>query len=180
VPRPRLRLVALLVSLTCAPAFGQMPPTDSSDSPGEQPVFTPPKLVQRVSAPYPPEALALGVSGTVVLEFDVDEKGAVRDVKVKQGAGHGFDEAATQAVQQFRFTPGKSGETPVTAHVTYAYKFVLKTVSKPKPVAKTEEVVRLKGQVQLRGTRTALAGGKVIAVAKEVGPRSSCRPAAIA
>ena len=134
MPAPWLRAVALLVVLTGAPAFAQMNPEDAPVSEG-QPKFTPPVLVERVPAPYPKAALDANLSGTVVLEFDVDNQGAVANVKVK---------------------------TP-SSHITYAYKFVLKIAPRPEP-KKLDEVVRFSGGVFLRGTRAPVANGKVIAV----------------
>jgi TonB family protein len=163
-----LRLVALLVALISAPASAQMP-NSASDEPEAAPPFTPPKLVKRMGAPYPPEALSLGLSGTVVLEFDVDEHGQVQNVTVKTGAGHGFDEAAAAAVKQFQFAPGRSGGQPVTSHVTYAYKFVLKTAP-PRPKPRLDDTVRLRGSALLKGTRAPLAGGRVIALARAPKP----------
>ena len=91
----RVGAVALLVVVACATGVRAQS-------------FTPPELRTRVEAPYPAEALAAGLSGTVVLEFDVDDKGAVANVTVKSGAGHGFDEAAKAAVAQFVFTPART------------------------------------------------------------------------
>jgi TonB family protein len=70
------------------------------------------------------------LSGTVVLEFDVDERGVVADVVVKESARHGFDEAAVAAVEQLVFAPALKNGTPVSAHVTYAYKLVLESAPK--------------------------------------------------
>ena len=97
----------------------------------EPDAFVAPSLTERVEAPYPAEALRAGLSGTAVLEFDVDDKGAVGNVSVKTPAGHGFDEAATAAVRKFRFAPATSGGVPVAAHVIYAYTFVLRTQGVP-------------------------------------------------
>lgn len=162
MPRPRPWRVALLaVALSGATASAQSFPSDTPA--GEAPVFVPPKLQKRVNATYPLEALAQGLTGMVVLEFDVDEKGAVQNVQVKQGAGHGFDEAAVEAVRKFVFAPGTSDGKPVTAHVTYKYKFDIKTAP-PKPKPPSEEPVRLRGGVFLRGTRAPVAGGTVVAI----------------
>src|SRR6185369_6878772 len=87
------------------------------------------------SAEYPKEALDAGLEGTVILEFTVDEKGEVGEVLVKTPAGHGFDEAAVAAVKQFRFTPAENDGSPVPARVTYAYKFVLKRVTRTVPAS---------------------------------------------
>lgn len=163
--RPRLRLVALLVvAASGATAYAQSFPSEPSSE--AAPVFVAPKLLKRVSAPYPAEALAQNLMGTVVLEFDVDEKGAVQNVQVKQGAGHGFDEAAAAAVKQFVFQPGTSDGKPVLSHVTYAYKFAIKTVPKPQPQPKLDETIRIQGGVFLRGTRAPVVGGTVVAIDK--------------
>jgi TonB family protein len=132
----------------------------------DEPRLTPPSLKQRVAAPYPPEALAAGLSGTVVLELDVDENGKVGNVTITQEAGHGFDEAALAAVKQFEFTPALEGGRPIPSRVTYAYKFLLeqKRVA-PSPSPAPDQRVRLKGGVYLKGTRAPVAGGKLIAVA---------------
>jgi TonB family protein len=160
-----LRLVALLVvAASGATASAQSFPSDAPS--GEaQPTFVPPKLQKRVDAVYPPEALAQGLAATVTLEFDVDEHGAVKNVQVKKGAGHGFDEAAVAAVAQYVFAPATSDGKPVTSHVTYAYNFTIKVApAKPKPPV--EEIVRIQGGVFLRGTRSPLAGGSVVAQAQ--------------
>ena len=135
----------------------------------EPDAFVAPSLIERVAAPYPAEALRAGLSGTVVLELDVDDKGAVGNVSVKTPAGHGFDEAATAAVQKFRFAPATSGGAPVAAHVTYAYTFKLRTQVAPKAAAKAT----LRGGVFLKGTRAPLADGSVIAVAGLVQERTT-------
>ncbi len=122
--------------------------------------FVPPKLLERVSADYPTEAAAAGVSGVVVLELDLDEYGTVGKVTVSTAAGHGFDEAATAAVRRFRFSPASKDGLPVPSRVTYSYKFVLKTVAVKKPPA---SMIRIQGQVRLRGDRIPLAGGKIFA-----------------
>ena len=156
---PRLRVVALLL-LAGAPAYAQT----SAGQPADGHTFTPPVLEGRVPAVYPKAAADLGLSATVVLEFDVDESGEVLNVVVKTPVGHGFDEAAVEAVKRWRFKPGLGDGHPVSSHVTYAYKFVLKVVTPPPAVVKkkADETVRWKGGVFLRGTRAPVSGGKVI------------------
>ncbi len=163
MPAKALGAALVLLALS-APAAAQTTQEDAPVTEG-QPKFTPPVLVKRVPAVYPKEAVDLGLQGTVVLEFDVDEQGKVGNVTIKQPAGHGFDEAAAQAVRQFVFTPAMNDRTPVPSHITYAYKFVLKQVTRPKPAPRpTDEVVRIRGGVFLRGTRAPVAAGKVIAL----------------
>jgi protein TonB len=55
---------------------------------------------------YPPELLARAVEGWVDLELVVDRNGVPREVVVKQASPPGrFDEAAVEAVQQYRYQP---------------------------------------------------------------------------
>jgi len=56
---------------------------------------------------YPEIAKKAGVEGRVIVQFVVDESGAVVDPFVVRGIGAGCDEEAIKAVQQARFTPGK-------------------------------------------------------------------------
>ena len=140
--------------------------------------LTPPVLQSRVQVAYPPEALAAGLSGTVVLELDVDEKGAAGNVVVKTPAGHGFDEAAVAAVKQFVFAPAMSDGTPVPSRVTYAYKFVLKTTRAPAQASASAAAAtaKLRGGAFLKGTRAPLAGGTVVAVAGLLQERATVDP----
>jgi TonB family protein len=127
-----------------------------------EPVFTPPRLMEKVEAPYPEEAARAGLQGSVMLELIVDERGQVADAKVLVSAGHGFDEAALQAVRQFRFQPGLADGKPVPVKVTYRYAFVLKSAPPPPPTPAgappQPPPVRLRGLVVERGTRTPLQG----------------------
>lgn len=140
-----------------------------------RPKFSPPVLLRRVAAQYPKEALAAGLAGTVVLEFNVDEHGKVDNVVVKQGAGHGLDEAALAAVRQFEWKPAMNDRTPVPARVTYAYKFVLRQGGEASaqpgpdrmPPSGPAPKVVLEGSVLLRGSRAPVAHGRVIAVPAE-------------
>src|SRR5262245_59801610 len=93
--------VGLALFSTALAAPGEIP---SSDAPKQE--YRPPQLIERISATYPKEAEQAGLTGTVVLEFDVDPDGKVQNATVKTAAGHGFDEAALDAVRRFVFAPG--------------------------------------------------------------------------
>ncbi len=131
-------------------------------------LFVAPRLLEHVEAVYPAEAQRDGLSGTVVLEIDLDEQGAITGVEVKERAGHGFDEAALAAVKRFRFSAATHGGAPVPSRVTYAYKFVLKVVERPKPPLEAplgvDKTVRLRGNIYLRGTRAPIADGSITVV----------------
>jgi TonB family protein len=142
---------AVLLSFVAAAAFA------------EEPKFTPPVLKQKVAAPYPEEAAKAGIEGVVVLELDVDPAGRVASARVIAPAGHGFDEAALEAVRQFAFEPGRSGDQPVPVRVTYRYSFKLASAAKPPPpVEKPPDPVRLRGTVNERGTRAAIHDATIV------------------
>ena len=117
------------------------------ESAGDSTGLRPPELVQYVEAEYPPEALKLGLEAEVVAELTVDETGLVVGVEIKEKAGHGFDEAAEEALYQFAFKPATRNGEPVTSKILYRYKFFLKS---PAPVEKAPEPpmgAELKGHV---------------------------------
>ncbi len=59
------------------------------------------------------EALAAGVSGIVLVSFQVTAEGNPEKLKVVRGLGHGLDEKATEAVSQWHFRPGLKDGVPV-------------------------------------------------------------------
>ena len=91
------------------------------------PGVTPP-IVERASPPvYPPIALRQRVDGTVELNVFVDEKGAVLDVQVVQGAGGrtGLNEAAIDSVKKRRYRPATKDGVPVKVWMSVRVKFEL-------------------------------------------------------
>lgn len=60
---------------------------------------------------YPEEAKEQGIEGRVIISFIVNVDGEVEDAEVGRGAHPLIDQAALEAIQQTRFTPGlKNGE----------------------------------------------------------------------
>jgi TonB family protein len=103
---------------------------------------TPPVLRSRGEATYPTEALRDRVDGTVGLEVVVDDRGNVTDAHVTSPAGHGFDEAALDAVKRFVFEPATRNGAPVRSTVQIAYEFHLPvTLSVPSPPATSPAAV---------------------------------------
>jgi protein TonB len=72
---------------------------------------------------YPAIARAAHVEGVVILEAVIGENGAVRDVRVLRSIQL-LDDAATEAVRQWRFTPTllNGQAVPVVMTVTVAFK----------------------------------------------------------
>jgi protein TonB len=83
----------------------------------------PPHKVTDVAPVYPQLARLAHVEGVVILEAVIGEDGAVRDVRVLRSIQL-LDDAAMEAVRQWRFTPTLlNGEpVPVVMTVTVAFK----------------------------------------------------------
>ena len=64
------------------PAAAQAAPAPAPAADGGAPAVVPPALTHFVSAAYPPDAEAAGITGAVTLSIVIDEKGAVGAVKV--------------------------------------------------------------------------------------------------
>ncbi len=119
-----------------------------------------PELEQFVPAEYPPDALAAGVEGSVVLSIVIGEDGEVKQAVVEDPGPHpGFAAAALHAVTQFRFRPAEIDGKPAAVEITYRYEFVLRKA--PTPAAPAEAPVLLSGRVVERGTRAPVAGAAV-------------------
>ncbi|WP_169788824.1 TonB-dependent receptor [Vulgatibacter incomptus] len=119
-----------------------------------------------VEAEYPPEAKAEGLTGVVVLEVDIGEDGAVMDAQVTEPAGHGFDEAALEAVRKFRFSPAEIDGQPAAVRIEYRYHFFFRPPPETPADASPDgeaapAVVNLQGLVLERGTRKPIAGATV-------------------
>ncbi len=80
------------------------------------------KLVRKVEPVYPNLAKLAHVQGVVILQVTVDEEGNVSDIRVLRGHPL-LEEAAVQAVQQWKYSPTfLNGEpVPVTAAVTVIF-----------------------------------------------------------
>jgi protein TonB len=84
----------------------------------------PPRKVQDVTPRYPPIAREAGVEGLVILEATISEDGAVQNVRVLRGQPL-LDQAAVDAVRQWRFTPTLLNGQPVPVVMTVTVSFTL-------------------------------------------------------
>ena len=83
-----------------------------------------PTKVHHVTPLYPPLALAARKEGVVILEAVIAEDGAVRDLRVLKSISL-LDQAAIDAVRQWRFTPTTLNGQPTAVIMTVSVVFNL-------------------------------------------------------
>jgi periplasmic protein TonB len=84
-----------------------------------------PAVVFKVDPEYSEEARKAKYSGTVLLQLVVDVDGKAKNIKVVKGVGLGLDEKAVEAVQKWKFTPGKKNGAAVPVYATVEVNFRL-------------------------------------------------------
>lgn len=105
---------------------GVVPATTKEKGTGTEPVAPPPPKVITFSdvmpafkgdvyaylgreVRYPPQAVAEGIEGKVIVQFVVYEDGSIQDVKVARGIGGGCDEEAVRVVRNMPpWSPGEN------------------------------------------------------------------------
>jgi len=83
-----------------------------------------PRKIVNVPPHYPPHAQAAHVEGTVVLDAVIDPTGRVTDVRVTRSVNL-LDQAAVEAVRQWRFTPTLLNGEAVSILLTVTVRFTL-------------------------------------------------------
>jgi protein TonB len=81
------------------------------------------RLVRQAQPKYPSSAASLNLRGVVRLELDIDDKGAVRNVRVLRGLGQGIDESAVEAAKKVEFRPATLCGKPVASQFTLAFRY---------------------------------------------------------
>lgn len=133
---------------------------DEVEAPVHQPVLTrAPELLEFSKAEYPPGAMAEGKTASVRLLVVIDETGAVAQTTVPEPVGDGFDEAATEAVRRFRFSPAEIDGVPGPVQIEYVYHFTLEPP--PPEEAPAAPAATLMGRLLARGSRSMVEGGTV-------------------
>ena len=72
-----------------------------------------PQLLYKVEPEYSEEARKAKYQGTVLLSVEVWEDGVAHNIRVLRSLGLGLDEKAVEAVEQWKFSPGKLDGKPV-------------------------------------------------------------------
>jgi TonB family protein len=132
VTKPNAQISGAISAGTTAPTFG---PT--SARPGEVPAGTPvkevkfvrvggnilpPTRVVNVAATYPGEALSANVQGVVIIEARIATDGSIADARVLRSIPL-LDQAALDAVRQWRYTPTVVAGEPVEVMMTVTVNF---------------------------------------------------------
>lgn len=76
-----------------------------------------PTPITRINPTYPFEMKRAGQNGNVTLGFIVDSTGTVRDAYVVDSSHREFEAAAIQAIQKWKFRPGKKGGRAVNTRM---------------------------------------------------------------
>ena len=84
----------------------------------------PPQKIHHVAPAYPSIARSARVSGIVILDATIAEDGSVQDVRVLRSIRL-LDDAAVDAVRQWRFTPTLLNGQPVRVLMTVTVSFAL-------------------------------------------------------
>ncbi|MBW1880838.1 MAG: energy transducer TonB, partial [Deltaproteobacteria bacterium] len=169
----------LLVMLLAAPAFAQAPEAPPAEVPAEEapeappaeipaeetlealPIVSGPDVLEFVEATYPPEAMEQGLEAVVVLLVELDDTGALVSLEVVGPAGHGFDEAAIEAVRQMKFGTAMTEEGPVPVLFELPYGFRFDVEEPPEEEDAPPPPVNLDGTVIEMGTRRPVQNARV-------------------
>ena len=107
------------------PSIPPPSPPAPAVAPKQAKIDAPPKPHKTIKPDYPKGARQRGEQGDVVLEIRVNAAGIVDRVDIVFSCGFSeLDEAAVRAARTARFTPAKSGGSPVasTARLTLTFK----------------------------------------------------------
>lgn len=84
-----------------------------------------PQATYQANPVYPYEMKRNGIPGSVILGFIVDTQGNVRDAYVIRSSHQEFEQPALQAVQKWRFKPGRKAGKAVNTRMQLPMKFEL-------------------------------------------------------
>jgi len=76
-----------------------------------------PRPTVQTAPQYPLDLRQAGISGEVVIQFIVDSKGNVRNIKIVKSTNTGFNENVLRAVRNWKFEPGKKNGKKVNTRV---------------------------------------------------------------
>ncbi len=86
----------------------------------------PPNPVREVRPVYPAKCKEKNIEGAVILQVGIDEEGSVIDVELLKGAHKNLDQAAVEALRQWKYQPIKKDGKPVPVTFTVTVDFKLR------------------------------------------------------
>jgi TonB family protein len=95
----------------------------------EEPVYdvtaniTPPRIVKQVNPDYHTGSRGVRIVGSVLIGLVVSSQGLPKNLKVVKGLDKDVDQAAMDAVQQWRFAPARKDGKPVAVRITLEIEF---------------------------------------------------------
>ncbi len=164
-----LLMTTLIAAAQEAPGADEPAGTDDApqEAPGDAPpaeeglpIVEGPAIVEYVEAPYPPAARDQGLEGTVKLRIELTAEGEVEGIEVVEPLGHGFDEAAVDAVLEMTFSPARTAEGPVPVVFEFAYGFELRPET-PEPEEAAPPPINVEGTLLEMATRKPIAGATI-------------------
>jgi len=85
-----------------------------------------PRALAAINPVYPPDAVARGTAGWVVLKLKLDEGGSVQDVEVSDASPPGiFDQSALDAFRNAHFAPAQKDGRAVKSLVQIKVRYEL-------------------------------------------------------
>jgi TonB family protein len=123
----QLLCLTLLLGMGCATkkSAGFDPPADFFEGLVKEAQIEPAAILEARPV-YPEDAKRNEVTGTVRLKVWLDKRGVIQGIRVIQSLGFGLDEAAVEALKQFRFRPAIDAEgDPVPFVFVYSFAFFL-------------------------------------------------------
>jgi protein TonB len=78
--------------------------------------LTAPVLLYKAEPEYSDEARKAKLQGSVQLLIEIDEKGAPRNIAIRQGLGLGLDQKAIESVKRWRFRPATRNGHPIPSN----------------------------------------------------------------
>jgi periplasmic protein TonB len=116
--------------IEAAPAHSTAGSKTSKQVSDEVPVETPPlfntSYLANPRPAYPPQSMALGEKGRVMLRVKVSEAGLPLEVELARSSGYRrLDDAAKKAVERWKFVPGRRGDTAIVMSAMVPVDFVI-------------------------------------------------------
>ncbi len=122
----RFKMTLLVAGLVLADMASSAVSQDKTGVSADFPIpDSPPKPVVRAPAVYPYSQSQAGLTGEVTIEFVIDTEGRVRNAQVIRSNNSAFERPALDAVNQWRFLPGRKAGLPVNVRASQTIVFEL-------------------------------------------------------